>query len=135
VSYTPVAADANAYIQVTVTGTGTNVSGTRSSSLVLIENAGVTISSVDINGTLRVGYQLTTNITYSSSIANPAVTYKWEKWNGSDWVAISGATSASYTPVTADANSYIRVTVTGTGSNVVGSKTSGYVWIATINIV
>jgi hypothetical protein len=134
-SYTPVAADANSYIQVTVTGTGTNVTGYKTSNPVFIEAGLVSISSVAITGTPRVGNVLTANVTYSGSVANPQVTYRWEKWNGSAWAAISGATSASYTPVAADAGTYIQVTVTGTGTNVTGSKTSSIVLIETSTVV
>ncbi|MCL2163375.1 MAG: S8/S53 family peptidase [Oscillospiraceae bacterium] len=128
-TYTPVAADVDSYIQVTVTGVGTNVEGSRSAAFVLITGDSVTINSVAITGTPRVGATLTANVTYSTTVTNPVVTYKWEKWNGSAWVAIPGATSASYTPVAADNNSYIQVTVTGAGVNVDGSKTSGSVLI------
>lgn len=43
----------------------------------------------------------------------PTLTYQWQSWNGSTWVAISGATSNSYTP--SSAGQY-RCLVTGTNS-------------------
>jgi hypothetical protein len=71
---------------------------------VYIETITVSIVSVTIARTSGAGSPLTASVTYSGSVSSPQVTYKWEKWNGSAWVTIAGATSASYTPVAADAN-------------------------------
>jgi hypothetical protein len=133
-SYTPVAADANADIRVTVTGTGTNVTGSKTSNTVLISADGggsgqTTINSVVIFGGAKVGTTVTGTVNYSESVTNPEVTYRWEKWDGLDWIVIPGATSVSYTPVAADLDRYIHVVVTGKDTNVTGSKPSNFVLI------
>jgi len=118
-TYVPTAADANALVRVRVQGTGTNVSTTpRYSSSVRIAPNLVNISSVRITGTLRVGSTLTANVTYSASVNNPAVTFQWQRWTGSAWVNIAGATRQTYVPTAADADSFILVRVQGTGVNV-----------------
>jgi hypothetical protein len=128
-SYTPVFTDANTYLHVAVEGAGANVTGSRTSGMVWIETGAVSISQVTISGTSKVGSFLTANVVYSGSVTNPSVTYKWEKWNGFVWVAIAGATSASYVLVSSDANTYLHVVVAGDGTNVTGSGTSGFAWI------
>ena len=115
-TYVPTAADANGFIAVIVRGTGTNVSTNPvASDWVQITPNLININNVSITGTLRVGSTLTANVTYSASVSNPAVIFQWQRWNGSSWVNISGATRQTYMPTVADANGFVRVRVPGYG--------------------
>ncbi len=75
-------------------------------------NAAPVVTTPPVAQTVTVGGSVTFSVTASGS---PAPTYQWRK----DGVAISGATSASYTiahPTTADAGSYDVVVTNGSGS-------------------
>jgi hypothetical protein len=107
----------------------TSNAGSKTRALSFTVNNLATIKSVVISGTPKVGSTLTANVTYSTPVTNPSVTYSWDKWRGSAWVSIPDATSETYTPVSADVGFYIRLLVTGTGTNVIGSEYAEYVKI------
>jgi len=131
-TFVPTATDANGFVQVRVQGTGSNVSTTaRTSASVQIAANLSNITGVTISGTLRVGSTLTANVTYTPAISNPTVTFQWQRWNGSTWVNIAGATGRTFIPTAADANGFVQVRVQGTGVNVsTTARTSAHVQIA-----
>jgi len=71
--------------------------------------------TVTITGTAQVGQTLTANT--SGLSGSGIISYQWKRGNTSTDAGtnISGATSSTYTLVTADAGKYIKVTVTRTG--------------------
>lgn len=76
-----------------------------------------------LSGTTTVGQVLTTtNGTWSNGASS--YTRKWQRSadGSTGWADISGATSTTYTLVTADANQYVRSLVTG--SNLAGAGTA-----------
>jgi len=79
----------------------------------------VNINSVTIAGTPRVGSQLVVEVTFTGEVANPVLAFQWQRYAGNNvWVDISGARSQTYVPTSADANGFVRVVVSGTGTNV-----------------
>jgi alpha-tubulin suppressor-like RCC1 family protein len=107
-TYTPVAADAGTQLSVTVTGSLTGYTpASATSAAVSVAGATLTKGTPTITGTPAVGTQLTANTgTWTSGTT---FTYQWLRGS----TAISGATSATYTPVVADAGTQLTVTVTG----------------------
>jgi hypothetical protein len=83
------------------------------------------ISQQPANRTVCAG----TNATFSVASSN-AVNYQWQNWNGSAWVNIAGANSASYTlnnvTISQNTNSY-RVIVNGLCTPVTSGFASLYV--------
>ena len=89
------------------------------------DSIGVTITVIDLTevATLtlsssqpQVGTPLTATLHDPDGASNE--TWAWEKSSdGTNWTTISSATSSSYTPVAADVNYYLRVTVIYTDSN------------------
>jgi uncharacterized repeat protein (TIGR02543 family) len=72
-----------------------------------------------ISGTIAVARSLTSsNGTWADGGDSITYSYQWESSaNGlSGWSNITGATASSYTPVTADAGKYLRLTVTATNT-------------------
>ena len=83
----------------------------------LVTGQPVNATAPTVSGTVGVGKALTA----SSGAWSPAAssyTYVWERSavGSSAWAVISGATSASYTPVSADLNYNVRVLVTASNS-------------------
>ena len=85
------------------------------------------ITEVTIDGTPEVGKTLTTNVSYSGNVSGaPYVTYQWQRSFSPNYtiggltniLPREGGTSSSYKLTTADRFKYIRVVVTGMGSNV-----------------
>ena len=84
----------------------------------------VTVTDVDEAGALSLsstrpatGTELTATLTDPDGVTAGTAVWQWERNDGREgWLAISGATSASYTPVTADGDRYLRVRVTYTDS-------------------
>ena len=79
----------------------------------------VTITDQDEAGTLtlsttrpRQGEPVTATLA-DPDVVTGTITYEWERSEGRNrWVVINGATSANYTPVAADTNTFLRVTAT-----------------------
>jgi hypothetical protein len=112
-TYTPVAGDLNYYVRVSATVSASGyTSATGTSAAVRINQGTITIGSVTISGTPRVGSQLTATAN-SVSPSNASLAYQW--YRGSS--LISGQTSRYYTPTTSDVNQsiWVRVTATLTG--------------------
>jgi type IX secretion system substrate protein/NHL repeat-containing protein len=82
-----------------------------------VTNTAPTATNVSFSGTVEVGQQLTGTYTYTDadSDTESGSTYKWyrsDDSSGANKAAISGATSTTYTLVTADAHKYISFEVT-----------------------
>ncbi|HEY4098390.1 MAG TPA: hypothetical protein VGM33_22890 [Baekduia sp.] len=114
-SYTPVASDVGAPLQVTVSATngfGTVTATTAATAAVLADppvNHGVPV----ISGTARRLAVLTTSAG-SWTPAGTTYAYQWQRDSGSGFVDIAGATAAGYTLATADVGAIVRVAVKAT---------------------
>ena len=79
----------------------------------------VTVSDVDEDGVVslstkrpRTGVEVTATLEDFDGVVDGSQIWVWERTVGyNEWVAISGAVSSSYTPVAADAGSFLRVGV------------------------
>ena len=82
----------------------------------------VTVTDVDEPGAVslsttkpRAGTQLTATLSDPDGVTAGTASWKWERNDGREgWLEIAGATSASYAPVAADGDRYLRVTATYT---------------------
>ncbi len=113
-TYTPVAGDISYYIRVVATGTGGYTGTVTSAAVGPVARIPITAIGA-ITGTPQTGSVLTAGaLTPSGATAS----YQWSRSTtaGGTYTSISGATSATYTPVTGDRSYYIKVTATGTGS-------------------
>ncbi|MDY0912829.1 hypothetical protein [Rathayibacter festucae] len=110
-TYVLKASDAGATVTVSVTATKTGYSpATKTSATTAVVTGGVlTGATPTITGTAKVGQTLTA-VPGTWSPAPVALSYQWKRGG----TAISGATSATYKAVSADAGKAITVTVTGT---------------------
>jgi hypothetical protein len=74
----------------------------------------VNINAISIDGEARVGITLSTTVTPT----NATVNYQWQRADAEDGVYtdISGATSATFTPIGDNVDKYLKVSATGTGS-------------------
>ncbi|TDX81343.1 hypothetical protein EDF35_1010 [Rathayibacter sp. PhB151] len=110
-TYVLKASDAGATITVSVTSTKTGYSpATKTSATTALVTGGVlTGATPTITGTAKVGQTLTA-VPGTWSPAPVTLSYQWKRGG----TAISGATSATYKTVSADAGKAITVTVTGT---------------------
>ena len=91
----------------------------------------VSITSVTISGTPRVGSTLSANVFYSGAVTNPAITFQWWRWNGNDWLTIAGATNRTFVPTINDR--FVAVVARGTGTNVTtDGVSSAWVEIETV---
>ena len=100
----------------------------------------VTVTDVDEPGTVTLSSpkpKLDTALT--ATLADPDTvsgtpTWQWERANGREgWEAIDGATAASYTPTSAEADRYLRATATytdGLGADKTAQATAPHVVIA-----
>ncbi|NQX28342.1 hypothetical protein HQQ81_13430 [Microbacteriaceae bacterium VKM Ac-2854] len=110
-TYTLVAADANASITVSVTGTKTGYTAvTKTSTAVTIKPALMTLMPTPtITGTTKVGSTLTANP--GTWDAGTTLAYQWKK-NGGSYIV--GATAKTYVLKASDAGATITVSVTAT---------------------
>ena len=80
----------------------------------------VTVTDADEDGTIslstkrpRKGVELTAALSDPDAVVDGSATWVWERTAGrNEWVVIEGADSSSYTPVAADAGSFLRVSAT-----------------------
>jgi hypothetical protein len=116
--YPLVAADVGARVRVTVTATNPDGSAAASSSPSAVVGAATPglVSSPSISGATKVGEALAS----SPGAWSPAATgyaYQWQRRTAGTWADIAGATSATYTLVSADAGDAVRVAVTATNAD------------------
>lgn len=112
----------------TVTSTATDACGNTASctfTVTVLDGQLPVISAQPANRTVCA----TSNALFSVSATN-AVSYQWEQWNGTNWVAIPGATGAtltvSNTSVSMNANTY-RVKVNGLCTTVTSTAATLFV--------
>jgi hypothetical protein len=125
-SYTPVASDVGAPLQVTVIATngfGSATATTAATTAVVADppvNHGVPV----ISGTARRLAVLTTS---AGNWTPPGATfaYQWQRDTGSGFADIAGATAASYTLATADVGAVVRVGVKATNPDASVTAVSG----------
>ena len=122
-SYTLTSPDANKDVRVVVTANDANGSTTQTTTSAFSSIA----NSVPVNttiplvtGTTSVGGALTAGTgSWSNTDSDVTYTYQWYRSDdsgGTNEAAISGATSASYTPTLSDAHKNLRVVVTAANS-------------------
>jgi hypothetical protein len=123
-TYAIAAAYYNDYIEVYATGTG-SYTGTVTSAHVGAVTAEPLASIAAITGSVVVGQTLTAG---AVTPTGATVTYQWYESPtvGGTYIAISGATSSTYTIAAAYNGYYIEVKATGTGSYI-GTVTSAHV--------
>lgn len=133
-SYTLVSADTTNTVRSVVTAINSGGSASMPSAVSAIVAADATPPSntilPSISGSAAVGGHLVA--APGSWTGSPSYAYQWKRCDssGSNCSNISGATSSSYTPVMADANVKLRVSVTGTngaGSDTASSSASNTV--------
>jgi C1A family cysteine protease len=101
-------------------------------SVLLSLNAKSQIMGVTFTGFARVGQTLTAVPTYTEAPTAPDVTFVWEySTNGTTWTA-DGCTMAARAVTVADNNRYLRVTVTGGNTTVVGSAVAQSARVAAV---
>jgi autotransporter-associated beta strand protein len=130
ISYTPVAGDVGGTLKVieTVTRSGYNNGGsTSAATAIVIKGSFTTVSAVSVNGPPIIGTTTTiTNGVYSVTASSRS--YQWELCDsgGASCTDIVGATSNTYTPVSGDLGSTVRVveTVSRAGYNDGGSTSA-----------
>ena len=124
--YNPQASDVGDYLRAVIIATDTAGSGTANSNTVgpIASAAPVNTAKPTIAGTTKQGQVLTTTLgTWTAT--NLAYGYAWQRsTDGSNWQAISGAYTSSYTLTKADEGASIRASVTATNNYGQASATS-----------
>ena len=115
-SYTPVAGDAGSFLQATVryddaAGVGKSASAVTASAIAPDDDGVVTLSPPQP----EVGEALTAALTDPDGGVT-ATTWQWARSSSANgpWTDITGATTASYTPVASDADRFLRATASYT---------------------
>ena len=125
-TYTLVAADYATDVDCVVTATnGLGSANADSNDLGPIAGTAPVISGVPtLSGTAKVGSTLTATAASVAGVPTPTTSWQWQRSdNGSTgWANISGATSSTYTAVSADETKYLRAVQTET--NVIGSDSA-----------
>ena len=110
----PVDTDTDNAYEVTVQPT------TTSDTAAMAVAVAVAVTDADEDGTLalstkrpRTGVTVTAALSDPDAVVDGSAAWEWERTAGNNrWVVIDGADSSSYTPVAADAGSFLRVSVT-----------------------
>jgi hypothetical protein len=129
-TYTPVATDVGSTLRVveTVSKSGYNSGGSTSAASPVVVNASfTTTTAVSINGTPTQGTATTlTPGTYTPTPTGQSYQWRLCDSTGANCANIGGATNATYTPVSGDVGSTLRVveTVTKAGYNARSSTSS-----------
>ncbi len=120
--------EATATYSVTITATDTaGATGTITVTITVtnLDEAGtVTLSSLQP----QVRFQLTATLDDPDDVVSGSVTWLWAgspSGNSSSWSPISGATSATYTPVTADVTRFLQATASYTDGEGSGKSAEG----------
>jgi P2-related tail formation protein len=126
-SYTPVTADVGETIQAIVTATNSSGSASAStalSNIVTSAPANTQAPSLSTSSAPVEGTPISVSTGTWRGYPTPTYIYQWLRCNGSgeSCVNISGATSSSYTPVSADVAHTLQAKVTAT--NTVGSSSA-----------
>jgi len=124
-TYTLVSADLDALVDCQVTATNSIRSVSVDSNDLgpvqaapIIPQAPVISGVPTISGTAKVGETLTATAASATGVPTPTTSWQWERSdNGTTgWASISGATSSTYTAVSADESKYLRVVQTETNT-------------------
>jgi len=125
-TYTIAVEDDDKYLRVVQTATNAEGSDVENSaSTTQVAGSAPVISGVPtLSGTAKVGSTLTATAASVTGVPTPTTTFQWQRSdNGtSGWANISGATSSTYTAVSADETKYLRAVQTET--NVIGSDSA-----------
>jgi hypothetical protein len=120
-TYTLVTADASNTITCTVTATNsTGSTAATSSATSTINQIATNTAAPSISGSTVIGSVLTSTTGTWIGYPTPTFAYQWNRAGS----AISGATSSTYTTVSADGGAAMTCTVTGTNSSGSNSATS-----------
>jgi Papain family cysteine protease len=124
-SYSPTSADVNARLRVQVTATNQYGSAQAYSAAVgPVKPAVPAAASVPVvSGDLVRAAKLTAT-TGAWNDSPTSYRYQWQRNSGSGWVAITGATSATYVLAPADVNASVRVLVSAVNAAGTGQATS-----------
>lgn len=81
--------------------------------------------AVALSATAQEDVEITVTITYNATPDGaPTLYYQWQiSSDGNTWADIAEATTATYTPLTADVGKYVRLIVSASGC-AVGKETS-----------
>ena len=115
-TYTVAAGDLNRYLRATVlyddaAGPGKSAEAVTAAAVTEDDDGSVTLSPASPSDGDRVTATLSDP---DGGVTGAAWQWAWSSNGTSNWTDIPGATSATYTPVTADVGSYLRATVTYT---------------------
>lgn len=120
ITYTQTATDLGQYLRLSVTGTNASGNSTAYSlaTTVVISEPINTVAPA-ISGITQVGEELSaTDGTWTGEPNSYTYSYQWQKsaTGSGSWAAISGATSSTFTPTSAERGLYLRVAVAATNS-------------------
>ena len=125
-TYTLVAADYTTDVDCVVTATNSLGSASADSNdIANIAGTAPSISGVPtLSGTAKVGSTLTATAASVTGVPTPTTSWQWQRSDdgSTGWANISGATSSTYTAVSADETKYLRAVQTET--NVIGSDSA-----------
>jgi hypothetical protein len=127
-SYTATALDVSRTLVATVTAANSAGRATASSAASgVVQSASAPPSNTappTISGTAQDTQVLTASPGTWSGAQSMTFAYQWQRCDGTSCTSIAGATGASYTVVTADVSSQLRVAVTATNANGFATATS-----------
>jgi hypothetical protein len=124
-SYTPVSADENARLRVQVTGTIAfgQLAVLSAASAAVKATPPANLAAPRITGTPAIGRPLSASAGSWSGTGN-GYSYQWQRSGVGGWLAIAGATSATYIPASGDVGANLRIVVTASNPDGTVSATS-----------